>query len=281
MPHFDEKIKIPVSVIIPCYNCSQTIYSTVESVFRQTRLPGELLLINDASSDDGKTAAALKVLQSQWGSVMDILIIDFEENQGPAAARNAGWEKAVQPYIAFLDADDVWHPQKLELVYAVAEQNPDMDLIGHDFSLSRDREDAGMVYPAVVLSEIVRKGFYSVLLFNPFVTPSFFLKRNFPERFNPRLRYCEDHEFLLRVANSGKVYCLKTKLVQLGREAFTAGGLSAERFSMRKGEIVMYREAMQYRPVLVVFLPLLILFSVIKHVILLGLSLVQRKTVSV
>jgi hypothetical protein len=96
---------------------------------------------------------------------------------------------------------------------------------------------------------------------------------------NPHLRYCEDHEFLLRVAHSYNVYYLKLKLVQLGREPFAQGGLTAKRLLMRRGEIVMYFEALKYRHALFLLLPLLILFSMIKHLVLLGLQYLPRETI--
>ena len=272
-----ESTKVPVSVIIPCYNCSETIAASVDSVVKQTRLPEEIFLINDASSDNGKTIAMLKSLKDKLAGLVDIQVINFAKNKGPASARNAGWEAAAKPYIAFLDADDFWHPQKLEIAYNMVERNPQIDLLGHEFYLANDQLSARMSYPIEGPHRIVRKGFYSVLLLNPFVTPSFFLRRDIRERLNPRLRYCEDHEFLLRVAHEHNVCCLKLKLVQLGRAPFAKGGLTAERLLMRKGEIEMYLEALKYRPALLLLLPLLILFSVLKHVILFGLPYWQRK----
>jgi glycosyltransferase involved in cell wall biosynthesis len=275
----DKSKKVPVSVVIPCYNCSETVNLTVESVIKQTRLPEEIFLINDASPDNGRTLAALNLLKDRLGSIIDIHVINFEENKGPAFARNAGWEAASKPYIAFLDADDFWHPQKLELTYNVIERNPHIDLIGHDFYLAKDHQDIKRLYSTECSPRIVRKRFYSILLLNPFVTPSFFLKKNIRQRMNPHLRYCEDHEFLLRVAHSYNVYYLKLKLVQLGREPFAQGGLTAKRLLMRRGEIVMYFEALKYRHALFLLLPLLILFSMIKHLILLGLPFLQRKPI--
>lgn len=279
MPDYDKRKKVPVSVIIPCYNCSETINLTVESIIQQTRLPEELFLINDASPDNGRTIATLNSLKDRLGSIIDIHVINFTENKGPASARNAGWDAATKPYISFLDADDRWHPQKLEIIYSIIEQNPQVDLIGHDFYLAVDQSSARTVYSTQSIPGIIRKRFYSILLLNPFVTPSFLLKRDIRQIMNPHLRYCEDHEFLLRVSHTYNVYYLKLKLVQLGREPFAEGGLTAKRLLMRKGEIIMYLEAVKYRNVLSLFLPLLILLSMIKHVVLLGLSYFQRKTV--
>jgi teichuronic acid biosynthesis glycosyltransferase TuaG len=272
-------MKVPVSVVIPCYECHDTVAAAVESVARQTALPEELLLIDDASPDNGKTIDTLNAIKDRVDQIIHIIIIRLDENKGPAHARNVGWEAASQPYIAFLDADDTWHPQKLEITYSIMERSPVIDLIGHDFYLAKDHEGGLKVYPTKTQPKLFKKHFLSILLINPFVTPSFLLKRNISERFNPLLRYCEDHEFLLRVSNTYNIYHLKLKLAQLGREPFVDGGLTAKRTRMRMGEIAMYFEALKYRKGLVVLLPVLILFSMIKHATLLGLSYLRGKSI--
>jgi teichuronic acid biosynthesis glycosyltransferase TuaG len=278
MPADDTSKRVPVSVIIPCYNCSKTIALAVDSVIRQSALPEEIFLVDDASSDNGQTTKALHAIKERLDRTIKVNIIHLDENKGPAFARNTGWNVASQPYIALLDADDAWHPKKLEITYDIMERNPLIDLIGHDFYISGRTE-----MMKAVLSEssyeIVKKGFYSILFVSPFVTPSFFLKRSIAERFNVHLRYCEDYEFLLRVAHRYHVYYTTLKLVQLGKEPFTGGGLTAKRTSMRMGEIKMYLEALKYRKGLVVLLPVLILFSMIKHVTLLGLSFLRGKSI--
>ncbi|MHB1099234.1 MAG: glycosyltransferase family 2 protein, partial [Burkholderiales bacterium] len=107
--------KVPVSVIIPCYRCAETIARAVDSVLKQTLPPEEILLVEDCSGDDGNTLAVLHSLQQNNPFIR---VIPLAKNGGPAAARNAGWDAAKQPYIAFLDADDAWHPKKLEIQYS-------------------------------------------------------------------------------------------------------------------------------------------------------------------
>jgi hypothetical protein len=68
--------------------------------------------------------------------------------------------------------------------------------------------------------------------------------------------------------------------VQLGKEPFTGGGLTAKRTRMRLGEISMYFEALKYKKSLVLILPLLILFSLVKHSVLLGLTQFRMKVFS-
>ena len=274
----DTPIKVPVSVVIPCYKCHDTVAAAVESVARQTALPEELLLIDDASPDNGKTVDTLNAIKDHVDQIIHITIIRLDENKGPAFARNAGWDAASQPYIAFLDADDTWHPQKLELICDIMKNNSFIDLLGHGFYINGHKGEVSALSSGSH-HDILKKNFFSILLINPFVTPSIFLKRSLSERFNERLRYCEDHEFILRVSRLYNVYYTKLKLVQLGKEPFTSGGLTARRNRMRLGEISMYFEALKYRKGLVVLLPVLILFSMIKHVTLLGLSYLRGKTI--
>lgn len=278
MPTDDIRKRVPVSVVIPCYNCSDTISLAVESVARQSALPEEIFLVNDASSDNGHTIKALHSIKERFDRTIKINIINLDENKGPAFARNAGWDAASQPYIAFLDADDTWHPQKLELICDIMKNNSFIDLLGHDFYVNSHKGEASPFLSGSHY-DIVKKNFFSTLLINPFVTPSIFVKRSLSERFNERLRYCEDHEFILRVSRLYNVYYTRLKLVRLGKEPFTGGGLTTRRNRMRMGEIAMYFEALKYRKGLVVLLPVLILFSMIKHVTLLGLSYLRGKTI--
>ena len=108
--------KVPVSVIIPCYRCADTIKRALGSVIAQTLPPEEIILIDDFSNDDGVTLTTLNYLR-QMHQKTSIKIVLLDKNSGPGSARNAGWKEASQPYLAFLDADDSWHPKKLEIQY--------------------------------------------------------------------------------------------------------------------------------------------------------------------
>ncbi len=270
-----ERKRVPVSVIIPCYRCSDTIEHAFQSVINQSALPEEICLIDDASRDDGRTEIALRSLKERFDRLIRTTIITLVENRGPGFARNVGWDAASQPYLAFLDADDAWHPQKMEIVYGIVANEPEIDLIGHGF-FSGDARERKRIYSTKDRYVVIRKKFYSILLINPFVTPSIVLKRDIAERFNPRLRYCEDHEFLLRVSHRYHISRLDLKLVELGREPFAEGGLTAMRTRMRIGEIRMYAEALKYRRRLIVWLPGLIMLSLVKHATLLGVSFIRR-----
>ncbi len=122
------EFQAPVSVIIPCFNCENTIIRAVNSVFKQTWQPKELILIDDGSTDE--SLSRLYDLRDHLGSSW-IRILELRNNNGPGAARNAGWEAATQPYLAFLDADDAWHPCKVEIQLKYMQENSEMAITGH------------------------------------------------------------------------------------------------------------------------------------------------------
>lgn len=104
-----------VSVIIPCFNAANYIGSALHSVLVQTYQPFEVLIIDDHSTDD--TRAVVTDLAARAPNVR---LISLPENSGtPARPRNVGVQQARGEWIAFLDSDDLWHPQKLELQMAL------------------------------------------------------------------------------------------------------------------------------------------------------------------
>lgn len=107
-----------VSIIVPVYNVEGFISETMESVVNQTYPYWELLLVEDGSSDG--TAAVIEEYVSQRKEER-IRLIRQPSNMGAARARNRGLQEARGRYIAYLDADDLWMPRKLELQLAFME----------------------------------------------------------------------------------------------------------------------------------------------------------------
>jgi glycosyltransferase involved in cell wall biosynthesis len=96
---------VNVSVIIPCFNSEKTIRETLESVFAQTYQDFEVIVV-----DDGSTDRSAEIVQSFNEKIEYI----YQNNGGQSAARNTGIRAARGKYLAFLDADDLWYPEKLE-----------------------------------------------------------------------------------------------------------------------------------------------------------------------
>jgi glycosyltransferase involved in cell wall biosynthesis len=105
-----------VSAIIPAYNAAKTIGMTLDSVLAQTTVPYEILVFDDGSTDD--TPAILEPYKSR-------IKVFRQSNQGVAHARNVLCAQAQGDILAFLDADDIWHPRYLEVQGKSIQEHPD------------------------------------------------------------------------------------------------------------------------------------------------------------
>lgn len=110
-----------ISVIMPAYNAERDILETIKSVQQQTFSDFELIVINDGSTD--RTLELLDTLED------DRIRIFSYENGGVCIARNRGISHATGEYIAFLDADDLWASDKLELQLAALQQHPEAGVV--------------------------------------------------------------------------------------------------------------------------------------------------------
>ena len=109
--------KALVSVVMPAYNASAYIEEAIRSVMNQTHTKWQLLVIDDGSCDD--TCAVVMRLAEEDPR---IALFRNEKNMGVAKTRNRGMDMCTGDYVALLDCDDWWHPQKLEKQLALAEE---------------------------------------------------------------------------------------------------------------------------------------------------------------
>jgi glycosyltransferase involved in cell wall biosynthesis len=226
---------IPVSVVIPCFRCGRTIVRAVESVVSQTARPLEILLVDDASDDD--TPSVLAELESKYGRD-GLRVLRLERNGGPSLARNAGWNAARGEYVAFLDADDSWHPRKLAIQYAYMRDHPDVKLSGHRH-LELVNGQALPDLEAETTAEPI--SLRRILFSNPFVTPSVMVPCDLPLRFREDRRHMEDHLLWMQVAASGaRVVRLDAALASTYKRGFGDAGLSAQIHSMAIGDLTNY-----------------------------------------
>lgn len=243
------------SIVIPAYNASKTIGASLESCLRQTKKADEIIVVDDASTDD-----TLTLLQTQFAG--QITIIALPENSGPAAARNAGISAAMSEYIVFQDADDVWHPKKLECVDAVLAKHPRIRFLFHPYTLrSIDFQVSGdMLEPQ-------KYPIWKLLLSNPIGTPCVAIYKNKELRFNEHLRFMEDYELFLRGAAVHGVYRIPAPFTQLGRPILSEGGQSSRRWKMRVGEMRAWWFFAKGKPLYLIALPFLVLFALSKHIV--------------
>ena len=107
-----------VSIITPTYNCAEFIVQTIESVLAQSYTDWEMIISDDCSTDN-----TLEVIKPYLESDARIKYICNDKNSGAAITRNNALRLAQGRWIAFLDSDDLWHPEKLEKQIAFMEQN--------------------------------------------------------------------------------------------------------------------------------------------------------------
>ena len=107
-----------ISVIMPLYNNEKYVKEAILSVINQTYSDWELLIIDDASTDDSKN-----VVKKLIGGVKQIRLFELKKNQGVSYARNLGIKEAKGEYISFLDSDDLWHKDFLLSVYQISKDS--------------------------------------------------------------------------------------------------------------------------------------------------------------
>lgn len=256
-------MQCPVSVIIPCYRSAETIKRAVASVINQTLPPQEILLVEDCSGDDGRTLAALFHIQQSFQKLVAIKVIPLRENTGPGGARNAGWSEARQPYLAFLDADDSWHPEKLEIQYRWMAAHPEVVLTGHKSALPETGESFPGLSGNIKASAVSA---YALLMSNCFPARSVMLRREIALRFEPAKRYAEDYLLWLRIVlGGGAAWLLELPLAYSYKADYGGTGLSGNLWEMELGELDTYRRILREELISPAAWFALALFSLLKY----------------
>ena len=120
----DSSNPIRISAVIPAYNCELYIARAIESVLSQTCSVDEIIIIDDGSADN--TAEVVK----RYGETIHYI---HQQNAGASAARNTGIQSATGNWIAFLDADDEWIPERVQLQVQLLERNPELAWVSGNY----------------------------------------------------------------------------------------------------------------------------------------------------
>lgn len=185
-----------VSVIIPTCNSAHYLPATLDAVFAQTWRDFEVLVVDDASTDD--TEASLSPYRER------IRLLRRDERGGPARARNQALREARGEFIAFVDADDLWLPSKLERQVAWLQEHPDDAVVFTDYSVF---DEAGCLSESKKeeCGGIPQGRIFHDLLFGRFVAMStVMLRRSCLDKvglFDEELTGAEDYNLYLRLAH--------------------------------------------------------------------------------
>lgn len=201
-------IAVPkVSIVIPAYNAMTYLPDTVASVFEQTFRDFEVLLVDDGSTDSIQIWVAQTVYDRRFKLIA-------QPNQGLSAARNTGITHSQSEYIAFLDADDLWHPTKLAQQVQWLDAHPAIGLI---YTLTALLDSVGNPTGRVLGTEIAGDVLSEMLQRNIIDCPSSVLvRRQCFDRvglFDRTLRSVEDWEMWIRIAAVYPLAVIGTPLV--------------------------------------------------------------------
>jgi len=242
---------IKFSVVIAAYNAEATIAKTITSCLQQTYPAFEIIVVDDCSTDNTGS-----IIAEQFGA--QVRYTKMHKNFGPATARNKGIDMATGNYIAFLDADDVWHTEKLFICATILEARPGIRFLYHAYTLQNVEQ--------IKISEgctLYKLPFIKLLYRNIIATPCAVIQKN-GLLFNPDMRYMEDYDLWLRTTYKYKAYFINLPLTQLGRPILSKGGASSNKWKMRKGEIKAYTRIVRLQPLFIFLLPFLYVLSILK-----------------
>jgi len=226
-----------VSVIIPTFNSAPTIRRALCSIQDQTMPVNEVIVVDDASKDS--TVEIVRQFSRDFPD-LDLTILVNEINSGPGICRNTGWNLARGDFICFLDADDSWHSQKIELQLRWMFEHQSVMICGTLHSI-------GPVEPDLSTQSSSSFTLRQLMTRNRFTTPSVMIRRTVHLRFDESLRRSEDYLLWMRIAATyGAVYRLDTPLTFLHKAIYGASGLSSNLVPMFVGEVKAIRLLRHY-----------------------------------
>lgn len=230
-----------ISVVIPAYNSEKTIQATIESVLNQTFADFELIIINDGSTD-----STLHIISK----IKDSRIKTFSfENAGGNVSRNRGLKYAFGEFVSFLDADDIWTPDKLASQLQTLQQNPQASVayswtdyineIG-EFLLSGTHITVnGDIYEKLLMHNFLENGS------NPLIKKEAIISLG---GFDETLTAAQDWDMWLRLASKFEFVCVPTVHILY---RVSANSVSSNLDRQEKACLKVLNKAYQIRPLIV------------------------------
>jgi glycosyltransferase involved in cell wall biosynthesis len=215
---------VQITAIIPTYNCGPLAVEAVASVLVQTRPVDEIIVVDDGSTDD--TAERMATFGNR-------IRYFRKQNGGVSSARNLGVNEARCEWIAFLDADDVWHPRKLQFQCEALMRRPELSLLGNTLY---DWPGEHPAYAEGIEGVVESIRLEDLIVQNRLVTSTILARTEALRTAGPfdlELRGPEDHDMWIRVAQGANVANLKLALT--GYRSSTPGSLSKNTERMEAG----------------------------------------------
>jgi glycosyltransferase involved in cell wall biosynthesis len=228
-----------VSVVIPAFNAQSTIARALQSVEDQTFQVTEVIVIDDASTDN----TIETVVKYSTTSNVAIQLLLSDRNAGPGSARNRGWDSSNSDYIAFLDADDVWHPRKIEIQVREMERNSSFSMSCHERIVSVSHSFPKIDDSIALTRELSLNDF---IVKNRCSTPTVMVRRTLNERYKNEKRHAEDYLLWMEIiAKHGNALFIQLPLTSCTNPIYGGAGLSGSFTAMQKGELDAFQTLRQ------------------------------------
>ncbi|MCP3417915.1 glycosyltransferase family 2 protein [Bradyrhizobium brasilense] len=217
----------PLTVIIPTYRDGDVLRRALRSVASQTLKPREVIVVDDGSGDELPDSICRE------NFALSINLIKLPRNLGPGAARNTGILASSEPFLAFLDADDEWHPEKLRI---------QMELMlapGAPLLSSHRKGFAGTAWSSLnepINARSITRG--AILVANVAPISTVVIRRDAVRHQFPQTYACEDYWFVAAHVLSGiRSVRMDETLARADKPAFGTTGLSGRLHAMQLGEM--------------------------------------------
>ncbi len=244
---------LDVSVIIPFYKSEATIVRTLTSVLTQTLPPKEIIVIIDSCD----TEIYFDLLENLTYNIPIYTIINTV-NRGPSYCRNIGVEASKSRYIAFLDADDVWHPQKLELQIDF--------MVRNNLSFSFHKYHATPIDFSIINSTnyaFIKK---QKFIFKQYIaTPTVIVERKNFIFFDDKLRYCEDYLCWFMNLSDHGFFMIDEFLAHGFKKAIGESGLSSNIKKMHLGYLTANYELLKKGKISIFFFLFAFMIEYLKY----------------
>lgn len=259
----DTPEMVDVSAIVPTYNSSGTLDKALESIFNQTVAVRKVFVVDDASDKD-ELDNIERIVEKWIDFGLDIKLVINNENMGASYSRNVGIKLSTSEYIAFLDSDDVWHPDKIRIQYGIMEQYC-ADMCGHRYIPNLTLETFPIAHVQEIRYRPMRR--FRFVLGNPFATPTVMLRKKGSKLFPENLKRAEDYYCWIDNYQRGKVLLINEYLAGGSKFSYGAGGLSQNVDEMHKSILLCFRMLYKLKRVNLLFLYVASLIEQFKYFI--------------
>lgn len=191
-----------VSIILPVYNGEKYLSETIDSIIEQTFADWEIVAVNDGSTDN-----SLFVLNKYKAKLESKMKVINKENAGVSSARNIAMENSTGEYLAFVDADDIWLPEKLGKQVMILNKNPDVALVYTDMCAIIEGKITQI--KSIMKKKLYRGNIFEPLFYFNFIPlSSIVLRKEMIENygnFDSNYKIIQDYDLLLRIAEDNEI----------------------------------------------------------------------------